>query len=108
MGLSLDPINQVYGISSPEGGPFRRCAGPTSTTSSWDTILMMEGRRSLTSEQWRITLIYWIGFTVAFLVITIPTHTFSSAIADVAFAVVAGSLIGFISYRIQLRGQSRK
>jgi arabinofuranosyltransferase len=34
MGLSLDPINQVYGLRTPEGGLFSRCAGHTSTTAS--------------------------------------------------------------------------
>jgi hypothetical protein len=34
MGLSLDPINQVYGLRTPEGGLFSRCAGITSTTAS--------------------------------------------------------------------------
>jgi hypothetical protein len=32
--LSLDPINQVYGICPPEGGLFSRYAGHTSTTGS--------------------------------------------------------------------------
>src|ERR1035441_7530200 len=34
MGLSLDPIIEVYGIRPPEGGLFSRCAGLTSTTAS--------------------------------------------------------------------------
>src|SRR5665213_1944321 len=34
MGLSLDPINPVYGLRTPEGGLFSGCAGTTSTTAS--------------------------------------------------------------------------
>jgi hypothetical protein len=50
MGLSLDPIIEVYGIRPPEGGLFSRCAGLTSTTAS------KRSESLLISGTWHATL----------------------------------------------------